>query len=539
MTSLVGKNIGNYQVVAQIGQGGMGAVYLGQHPTIGKRVAVKVLHEELSMKEDIVSRFFTEAKAVNSIQHPNIVDIVDFGKIPGENGLDMVYLIMEFLDGEGLDSRLKREGVSINEAVHILTQCASALSASHAHHIVHRDLKPENIYLVKRGQDRNYCKLLDFGIAKLTGDDAAQSKHQTRAGLVIGTPAYMSPEQCEGKGNIDWRSDVYSLGIVMYEMITGRTPFQGDGFGEVLVAHLTKTPPLPSSIRHDIPPGMESVVMHALEKNKDARFQSMEEFTAAMADPNAHLASYGSPSGRTVDGAGTMMLDSQPRTGGTGAYALITGHGAGQRPITGQANMTAMVTPGTPTTLSGASGEVAQGTRQRSRGLLFGAVGAGVAAAGLAAYFLVLDKPPQLPLEVVQVAPPPKPKKVFTSIKVDSQPKGAKAFRAGVTESVGITPFELRVKSGEPEFDLLLKLDGFQDQTKTVSTERDHDMLLSLAPSVVPVAVAPPPGDKKSGTNTGTGAATTPAGGTAKPKSGFKPVSDKKKDKDGVLEPSF
>src|SRR3954447_4881358 len=152
--SLVGRSVGNYRVVAKIGEGGMGSVYLGEHPMIGKRVAIKTLHAELAQKEDIVSRFFTEAKAVNDIGHPNIVDIVDFGKMPDtEGGPDIVYFVMEFLDGEGLNSRLKREGASARETLHIVRQCASALAASHKKGIVHRDLKPENIYLIHRGDD--------------------------------------------------------------------------------------------------------------------------------------------------------------------------------------------------------------------------------------------------------------------------------------------------------------------------------------------------------------------------------------------------
>src|SRR6185295_1966823 len=147
--SLIGKNVGNYRVIAKIGEGGMGSVFLGEHPMIGKKVAIKTLHPDLATKEDIVSRFFTEAKAVNDIGHPNIVDVVDFGKMkaPGSDK-DIVYFIMEFLDGEGLNARLKREGVSIEDAITIMTQCCSALAASHKKNIVHRDLKPENIYLI-------------------------------------------------------------------------------------------------------------------------------------------------------------------------------------------------------------------------------------------------------------------------------------------------------------------------------------------------------------------------------------------------------
>ncbi len=248
--SLIGKSIGNYQIKAKLGEGGMGAVYLGEHPLIGKRVAVKVLLEELASKEDIVQRFFTEAKSVNDIGHPNIVDIVDFGKMRLDPGApETVYFVMEFLDGESLAARLRRTGLSVLETLHVMKQCCGALAASHAKGIVHRDLKPENIYLCTRGSDKNFVKILDFGIAKLTGDGGMGQTHKTRTGLVIGTPAYMSPEQCEGKGHIDHRSDIYSIGVVMYELLTGRVPFPGDGFGEILVAHLTKTPDPPSAPR--------------------------------------------------------------------------------------------------------------------------------------------------------------------------------------------------------------------------------------------------------------------------------------------------
>ncbi|HEY0194427.1 MAG TPA: serine/threonine-protein kinase, partial [Kofleriaceae bacterium] len=206
----------------KLGEGGMGSVYLALHPHIGKKVALKVLHSELSNNQDVATRFFNEAKAVNDIGHPNIVDIVDFGIIQAGAGHDqLVYFIMEYLAGVTLSQLIRSEApLPPERALTIGLQVADALSASHKCGIVHRDLKPDNIILIQRGRERDFVKLLDFGIAKLTGGDAMGS-HRTRTGIVMGTPAYMSPEQCEGKDTVDHRTDVYALGIVLYEMLTG------------------------------------------------------------------------------------------------------------------------------------------------------------------------------------------------------------------------------------------------------------------------------------------------------------------------------
>src|SRR5262249_50248726 len=192
--SLIGRTIGNYIVRYKLGEGGMGSVYCAEHPSIGKRVALKVLHAEFAAQPEIVSRFFQEAKAVNNIQHPNIVDIVDFGTIPPAVSSDppTVYFIMEYIDGARLTDVIRREApLPPERATSIALQIADALSASHAKGIVHRDLKPDNVMLATRGRERDFVKLLDFGIAKLTGSTA--STHRTRTGMVIGTPQYMSP----------------------------------------------------------------------------------------------------------------------------------------------------------------------------------------------------------------------------------------------------------------------------------------------------------------------------------------------------------
>lgn len=499
--SLIGRTVGNYKIVAKIGEGGMGSVYLGEHPLIGKRVAIKVLHDELASRENIVSRFFTEAKAVNDIGHPNIVDIVDFGRLR-DSGVDTIYLVMEFLDGEGLNLRLKREGITIEDAVYVAEQCASALQASHDKNIIHRDLKPENIYLVKRGTDRNYVKLLDFGIAKLTGaDGGVQSLHQTRTGLVIGTPSYMSPEQCDGRGDIDWRSDIYSLGIVLFEMLTGQVLFPGSGFGEIVVAHMTKPAPLPSSIRTGIPRSLEAIVLRAVEKRREDRFQSMDELRHALEDPEVHLNLY-----HGADAAWQAQDEGLP----------LPGVVAGMAPT--------MMTQGTrPTTLSGATGEVALGSSvARSHASLFAGLGAAVAAVALGVFFLVESQRDKTPIVMVQ--PAPMAASEDTRILIDSSPRGAQVFRAGHADAIGKTPFQLKVKRQAAEFDVVVRLAGYRDEVKRITTQRDHDLLIPLA-----------------ATATVTPMETTP---TIKGKGPTRPKKARKKEPivgggDDVLEPTF
>ena len=289
---LIGRAVGNYQVLEKIGEGGMGSVYLAQHPLIGKRVALKVLHREFSTNPDVIDRFFTEAKAVNDIQHPNIVDIIDYGSIPGSHGVDMVFFLMEFLDGQSIADVIDNHApLGVERALTIASQIADALGASHAQGIIHRDLKPDNVFLIDRGRRTDVVKVLDFGIAKLTGDRSGGRRTQT--GIVIGTPYYMSPEQCEGKCNVDHRTDVYALGVVLYEMLTGTLPFRGEGYGEILMQHLTRPPPPLRDAVPELSPDVEAVVLRALAKDRDHRYPSMSEFMTALADPSVFVSRYG------------------------------------------------------------------------------------------------------------------------------------------------------------------------------------------------------------------------------------------------------
>src|SRR4029078_12245740 len=284
----VGQTVGNYKITAKLGEGGMGVVYLAEHPVIGKKVAMKAIPPELSKNSHVVSRFVTEAKAVNQIGHEHIVDIADFGNTPdGE-----FYFVMEYLQGESLSDRLRRETrIDVDAALSITAQIADALNASHEQGIIHRDLKPENIFLcVNRGPGRDFVKVLDFGLAKLTLSDQKVS-HKTRTGSVMGTPYYMSPEQCEGKIEIDHRADIYSLGVLLFEMLTGKVPFGGDGYGEIIVKHVTMPPPSVRSINGELPEELDLILYRALAKDRDQRFQTMAELEAALLDPQRYASS--------------------------------------------------------------------------------------------------------------------------------------------------------------------------------------------------------------------------------------------------------
>ena len=246
----------------------MGAVWLAEHAMLGRRAAIKVLHPEFSSRPEIVTRFFNEARAATAIGDPGIVQIFDFGR----NADGSAYIVMELLDGEPLDRRLARHGaLGISDALRIMRQVASTLGAAHAVGIVHRDLKPENVFIVRDpevpGGDR--AKILDFGIAKLVGNHGGIKTH-TKA--VMGTPTYMSPEQCRGAGLVDQRSDVYSLGCMLFVLLVGRPPFDADGVGDIIAMHLREPPPLPSSLRPGIPPEVDQLVLRCLAKDPAQRF---------------------------------------------------------------------------------------------------------------------------------------------------------------------------------------------------------------------------------------------------------------------------
>ena len=285
---LIGTRIGSYVVERQLGAGGAGTVYACRHTLIDREVAVKFLHDEHVRDPDQVARFFQEAKAAAEIGHPNIIVIIDYGTLELA-GVARTYVMMESLEGESLDKRMRRGGLSSDDILHIFSQIASALVACHGKGIIHRDLKPSNIFLCHRSFDPLFVKVLDFGTAKLTAP--APDMRRTQYGIVIGTPAYMSPEQCEGKGAIDHRSDIYSLGVMLYEMLTGTLPFEGS-VSDILFAHMTRSPDPPRQRNPSIPPEWEALCLRMMEKAREARFQSVTQLAHALEDLRGHAMAY-------------------------------------------------------------------------------------------------------------------------------------------------------------------------------------------------------------------------------------------------------
>ncbi len=302
----VGQTVGNYDITAKLGEGGMGTVFLAQHPVIGSKVALKAIHPEYARSPEVVARFVNEARAVNQIGHDHIIDIHDFGNTPAGD----FYFIMEYLNGEMLSDQRGRQVVfSPARALHIVAQIADALAASHERGVIHRDLKPDNIFLITRDAKPDFVKVLDFGLAKLTGASGAVPAYTTDAGIVMGTPYYMSPEQCEGRAELDHRSDVYSLGVILFEMLTGQVPFAGEGYGEVMTKHISLPPPAARKFVPDLPIALEAILSRALAKDPDARFQTMAEFRevvlsteSALSPPPGPIAERG-PSGPLALGA--------------------------------------------------------------------------------------------------------------------------------------------------------------------------------------------------------------------------------------------
>ncbi len=280
--ALLGKTLaGKYRIEGRLSEGGMGTVYRGTHVLMDKTVAVKVLRPSLAADEKIVARFSREARAASRISHPHALSVTDFGE--AEDGV--VFLVMEYLDGKTLKELIRQDGpMALLRAVEILRQVGGALDAAHNEGVVHRDLKSDNIMLLS-SSGTDYAKVLDFGIAKIKEADGAYDPGLTAPDLVIGTPQYMSPEQCSQSPDIDARSDIYSLGVILYELLVGHVPFTGESPTAIMLKHLQEPAPSVLDERSDVPGPVASVISRALAKKPEDRYQTVnelvEDFTIA------------------------------------------------------------------------------------------------------------------------------------------------------------------------------------------------------------------------------------------------------------------
>jgi serine/threonine-protein kinase len=291
---MIGATLGGkYRVARLLGEGGMGAVYEGEQQlgTTKRKVAIKTLHPHLSRDPKVKARFEREVGTIAELEHPNTIQVFDFGSTPD----GILYIVMEFLQGRSLADVLEKEGpLSPERALHVIEQVCGSLEEAHGRGIVHRDLKPDNVVLVERAGKKDFVKVLDFGIAKRSNEEDRNEQKLTQQGMVLGTPPYMSPEQFTGQP-IDARSDIYSLGVMAYEMLSGRLPFRANTAFEWASQHMTQ-PPIPLESMAEgmrAPEGMRSAIRRALAKAPNERFQTMHEFGNAFASA---IAAPGAPS---------------------------------------------------------------------------------------------------------------------------------------------------------------------------------------------------------------------------------------------------
>jgi serine/threonine-protein kinase len=453
---MIGRTVGNYVIQAKVGEGGMGAVYVAEHPHIRRKVAVKVLHPGVERMPEMVHRFFNEARAASEIRNRHIVEVLDFGELPPEG---TPYLVMEWLEGQSLAAALREQPkLPLARVAHIVGGVARALRAAHGKGVVHRDLKPDNVFLVQSDPEPDFVKVLDFGIAKLITAGAPVS-FQTQTGAIMGTPQYMSPEQCRGAKEIDHRTDIYSLGVMAHQMLAGQLPFQADSLGELLFKHLGETAPELAKLDASIPPAVSAIVARALDKSPEKR-PTLDEIAAVMAE-----VATGAPI------SGPVGID-RARAGAP----------------------TAPASPVAPTTtLAGSASEIGLERKlegRRSSGKL---IVAGLVAAGLVAVVAVValrndDAGPPAPMAApasapASAAPPPAPASAplpaRVQIEIRTSPETATLKLDGETVAnpfVGPQPRDgkQRVVSAE--------LAGHTAARQAITFDRDRSLVLTLAP---------------------------------------------------------
>ncbi|HKY39406.1 MAG TPA: serine/threonine-protein kinase [Polyangiaceae bacterium] len=435
---------GRYKVEALLGEGGMGVVYRCVHTIIGKKVAMKVLRADLARDAEVTERFLNEAKSASTIGNAHIIDISDFGQFQDGS----TYFVMEFLSGQPLTRAVDGgQAVPVARIIHIARQLAEGLAAAHAASIVHRDLKPDNIFLIDRGGEKDFVKILDFGIAKVSSGGGEGAK-LTRAGAVFGTPHYMSPEQAAGQP-VDHRGDVYSFGVILYEMASGRVPFDADNFMGILTQHMYKAPvPIRALVPQpqEVPPGLEAIVLKCLSKRPEHRYQSMGELIGDLDKLKA---------GSVPDAVPEMMS----RSGGFNVPADYFAKSAMPQPM-----------PASPST-----------ERRRSRWPLVAGL-AGVAAAiaivsGIFAKSTQSGAQPEAqtpkPHQVeTAAAAPPESLTLSKQVVLAVVPATAHVFHGD--KDLGVSPVIIEVEEGKT-LELSIRADGYKEREYIVDGSKVRD----------------------------------------------------------------
>jgi serine/threonine-protein kinase len=451
---------GRYKVETVLGEGGMGVVYRCSHTIIGKKLALKVLRADLARDGEVTERFLNEAKSASAIGNAHIIDISDFGQLPDGS----TYFVMEYLSGQSLTAAINvGQSMPLQRLVKVGRQLGEALAAAHAAGIVHRDLKPDNIFLIQRGSEKDFVKILDFGIAKVSSSEGKL----TRAGAVFGTPHYMSPEQAAGM-QVDHRGDIYSLGIILYELAAGKTPFDADNFMGVLTQHMYKAPP---SLRDmapnpaEISEGLEAIVAKCLAKRPELRYQSMHELVADLDRLGA-----GATPGAAFGGKKTELIS--------------------------------------PAQYYGEAGDAAPAAK--GRGALVVVLICLIALAGGGALYTLLQKKPPAPPVVVAepavpkpepmpTAPEARPGPVLRQVLIATEPV-AQIFRG--KDDLGMSPVSVEVPAGQT-VELSIRAEGFKDARVILddSSEPRQSIRLEKAAGAAPKsrpkpAAAPKPAPK-------------------------------------------
>src|SRR5579864_4009237 len=473
----VGRSLdGKYRLDKRLSSGGMGTVYKATHLMLGKALAVKLIKADLPASPDVVRRFQREAKAASNLNHPNIVPAYDLGQT--QDGT--LYIAMEYIDGPSLKDVIQAGPIDPARTIYLLKQVASALSLAHKHDIIHRDLKPQNIMLTKDGDGHDVAKLLDFGIAKTLDDSATQL---TATGFSLGTPQYMSPEQAYGRP-VDGRSDLYSLGIILYEMLVGEVPFNDPSTPAVLVKQMTEAPIPPALKRPDrqISPELAAIALRCLDKDPAKRYQSADEFSAALDTAAAAL------------GAPVLPLPGQIATPtaalGTAATVVIG------KPT--YAQTTQLPTPA-PVPTPGSQATTIAGVATPA---------AGAAASSAAATTLIAPK--AVPPAVQAPAPAAAPHPAAPVVPAATQKSGG-GSRAAV---VAVAALVLLGGAAYGAFRMGLIGSGGKDAAATPAATSAANSAAAAAPPATQVASVAPPGSTVPPGSPATSAATDPATGS-------------------------